>query len=193
METRNTIFEDHAQEYGVKLERRTVKDRSMELIGKLYKKCSKQVVILIDEYDKPILNNIEDTQTAIQMRELLKNFYSVIKDADPYLKFVFITGVTKFSKVSLFSGLNNLNDITLDPRYATICGITQEELEYTFKDLLEDVDKEEMKRWYNGYNFLGERLYNPFDVLLFLDSKMYRPYWFNTGTPIFLIEDRTQR
>jgi len=187
-ETQDMILRRHAQEYGIKLEEKTIKNRFMELIEKLYRKYSKQVVVLVDEYDKPILDNIEDTQTAVMMRESLKNFYSVIKDADPYLKFVFITGVTKFSKVSIFSGLNNLKDITLDPRYATICGITQRELEDTFSDLLKDVDKEQMKRWYNGYNFLGERLYNPFDILLFLDSKMYRPYWFETGTPTFLIK-----
>ena len=113
---------------------------------------------LIDEYDKPILDNIEDRQTAITIREELKNFYSVLKDADPYLKFCFITGVSKFSKVSLFSGLNNLEDITLSPSYATICGYTQEELETVFADRLQGVDLAEVQRWYNGYNFLGEPL-----------------------------------
>jgi len=125
---------------------------------------------------------------AREIREELKNFYSVIKDADPYLKFVFITGVSKFSKVSLFSGLNNLEDITISPSFATICGYTQAEFEQVFADRLENVDLEEVKRWYNGYSWLGESVYNPFDILLFLREKLFRPYWFETGTPTFLIK-----
>ncbi len=188
LETQNIILNEHAKEYGVSLEYRFVKDRFFELIKALSKKYNSQVVVLIDEYDKPILDNIEDRDTAIEMRECLKNFYSVLKDADPYLKFVFITGVSKFSKVSIFSGLNNLKDITLDPQYATICGYTQRELEAVFGEVLRDFDLQEIKTWYNGYNFLGETVYNPFDILLCLDTKMYRPYWFETGTPSFLIK-----
>ncbi|OAG27011.1 PD-(D/E)XK nuclease domain-containing protein, partial [Thermodesulfatator autotrophicus] len=134
------------------------------------------------------LDNIEKKETAIEIREELKNFYSVLKDADPYLKFVFITGVTKFSKVSLFSGLNNLKDITIHPEYATICGYTQEEFEKVFADRLEGLDLEEVRHWYNGYSWLGEPVYNPFDILLFLDFREFRPYWFETGTPTFLIK-----
>ncbi|WP_157627933.1 AAA family ATPase, partial [Thermodesulfatator autotrophicus] len=115
-------------------------------------------------------------------REELKNFYSVLKDADPYLKFVFITGVTKFSKVSLFSGLNNLEDITISPSFATICGYTQEEFERVFGDRLEGLDLDEVRHWYNGYSWLGEPVYNPFDILLFLREYEFRPYWFETGT-----------
>ncbi|HHI96837.1 MAG TPA: hypothetical protein ENJ96_03200 [Thermodesulfatator atlanticus] len=159
-----------------------------EIIIRAAEKFSQRVVVLVDEYDKPILDRIEDRETAIAIREKLKNFYAVLKDADPYLKFCFITGVSKFSKVSLFSGLNNLEDITLSPSYATICGYTQEELETVFADRLEGVDLAEVRRWYNGYNFLGESLYNPFDVLLFLRDKLFRPYWFETGTPSFLIK-----
>ncbi|ANQ53662.1 ATP-binding protein [Thermosipho sp. 1070] len=187
-ETQDMILRKHAEGYDIKLEEKSIKNRFIELIEKVYKKEKEKVVILVDEYDKPILDNIEEKEIAKEMRESLKNFYSVIKDADEYIKFVFITGVTKFSKASIFSGLNNLNDITLDPRYVSICGITQKELEEGFKELLEGVDKEEMKKWYNGYNFLGEKVYNPFDVLLFLDKKIYRPYWFETGTPTFLIK-----
>ncbi|WP_077198185.1 AAA family ATPase [Thermosipho affectus] len=114
-ETQDMILRKHAEGYDIKLEEKSIKNRFIELIEKVYKKEKEKVVILVDEYDKPILDNIEEKEIAKEMRESLKNFYSVIKDADEYIKFVFITGVTKFSKASIFSGLNNLNDITLDP------------------------------------------------------------------------------
>ena len=159
------------------------------LIREAYKKYGKKVVILIDEYDKPILDNIENTEVAKIIREELKNFYSVIKGADEYLKFVFITGVSKFSKVSLFSGLNNINDITLDERYSTICGYTQNDIETVFAKHLEGQDFEKIKLWYNGYKFLGEGVYNPFDILLFIDKNfIYQNYWFSTATPTFLLK-----
>lgn len=122
------------------------------------------------------------------MREGLRNLYSVIKSADAFIKFVFITGVSKFSKVNLFSGLNNIQDITLDERYATICGYTEAEVLEVFAERLGDVNIEELRRWYNGYNFLGERVYNPFDVLLYLDRKQFKNYWFETGSLSFLID-----
>jgi len=150
-----------------------------ELIRKAYKKHNKKVVILVDEYDKPILDNIENQEIATIMREELKNFYSVIKGADEYLKFVFITGVSKFSKVSLFSGLNNIEDITLDRRYSTICGYTQNDVETVFEEHLKGQDFEKIKKWYNGYKFLGEGVYNPFDILLFIAKGFeYRNYGF---------------
>jgi len=159
------------------------------LIYEAYKKYNKKVVILIDEYDKPILDNIENSDVARLMREELKNFYSVIKGADEFLKFVFITGVSKFSKVSLFSGLNNIEDITLNPKYATICGYRQVDLETTFKEHLQDQNFDKIKEWYNGYKFLGEGVYNPFDILLFIsNSFIYRNYWFSTATPTFLLK-----
>ncbi len=127
------------------------------------------------------------------MRGGLQNFYSVIKSLDPHLKFVLLTGVSKFSKVSLFSGLNNLEDITLDPRAATLCGYTQDELTDAFADYLDGVDLAEVKRWYNGYNFLGEPVYNPFDILLYLRHREFKPYWFETGTPTFLINLLAER
>jgi len=160
-----------------------------KLIRRAYKKYNKKVVILIDEYDKPILDNIENSDVARLMREELKNFYSVIKGADEFLKFVFITGVSKFSKVSLFSGLNNIEDITLDRRYATICGYRQIDLETTFKAHLQGQDFTKIKEWYNGYKFLGEGVYNPFDILLFIAKGFeYRNYWFSTATPTFLLK-----
>ncbi len=159
------------------------------LIEETYKKYNKKVVILVDEYDKPILDNIENPEVARVMREELKNFYSIIKGADEFLKFVFITGVSKFSKVSLFSGLNNIQDITLHPKYATICGYTQNDVETTFAKHLEGQDFAKIRKWYNGYKFLGEGVYNPFDILLFIsNSFIYRNYWFSTATPTFLLK-----
>ncbi len=159
------------------------------LIKEAHKKYNKKVVILIDEYDKPILDNIENTQVATQRRDELKNFYSIIKGSDAYIKFVFITGVSKFSKISLFSGLNNLHDITLHPSYSTICGYTQEDIESSFKEHLKGQDLDKIKQWYNGYKFLGESVYNPFDILLFISNNfMYRNYWFSTATPTFLLK-----
>jgi len=160
----------------------------LELIEKLYEKYNQKVVVLIDEYDKPILDAIENIEVAKENREILKDFYSVLKDADPYLKLGFLTGVSRFSKVSIFSGLNQLNDITIDPSFATVCGYTQYELESVFEDRLKDFDKSKVKEWYNGYSWLGESVYNPFDMLLLFDKKMFKPYWFETGTPTFLIK-----
>ena len=160
-----------------------------DLIRKTKEKYDQNVVILVDEYDKPILDNITSPNIAADMREGLKNLYSVIKEQDANIRFAFLTGVSKFSKVSIFSGLNNLQDITLDPRYATLCGYTQAELEQCFAAYLQNADLEQVKAWYNGYNWLGESVYNPFDVLLFLDTgQSFRPYWFETGTPAFLVE-----
>jgi len=160
-----------------------------ELIRTAYEQYNQKVVILIDEYDKPILDNITDKTLSQEVRDRLKNIYSVIKESDQYVKFAFLTGVSKFSRVSLFSGLNNLEDISLDAQYATICGYTHNDVKSHFKERLDGVDLDELKRWYNGYNFLGEGVYNPFDILLFFSKgQLYRHYWFETGSPSFLIK-----
>ena len=186
------VFEDMLdrilERQGIVLKGKAIRSRFMELIERLSDRDGAPVVVLVDEYDKPILDNIDKPAVATDIRDELKNIYSVIKDADRYLKFVFITGVSKFSKVSLFSGLNNLQDITLHERYATICGYTHEEMVTTFAERLSGVDLDAVRRWYNGYNFLGEPVYNPFDILLFLDTKDFRSYWFETGSPSFLIK-----
>lgn len=182
------ILAEHAREYGLSYSYEDLKSRFSELIHRMQEKYGRKVVILVDEYDKPILDNIENTDTAVAIREELKNYYSVIKDSDPYIEFVFITGVSKFSKVSLFSGLNNLKDITIDKPYSSLCGYTQQELESVFVERLDGVDLDEVRQWYNGYNWLGEEVYNPFDILLYLDSKEFSNYWFETGTPSFLIK-----
>ncbi len=160
-----------------------------ELIQKACRKYQQKVVILVDEYDKPILDNIEHIPEALAIRDGMRDFYTKIKENDEYLRFAFLTGVSKFSKVSLFSGLNNLEDISLNPDYGTVCGYTQREVDTVFAPYLEGVDREQVKRWYNGYNFLGDNVYNPYDILLFIkNQKMFRNYWFETGTPRFLIE-----
>ena len=146
-------------------------------------------MILIDEYDKPILDNITNPDMAIKARSILRNFYGVIKDSDRFIRFVFITGVSKFSKLNLFSGLNNLEDITINPKYAEVCGYTHRDLETVFGDRLKGVDLELVKKWYNGYNYFGETLYNPFDILLFISNNYeFRNYWWATGNPKFLID-----
>ena len=184
----SSILKRHQEQAQLELQEKDLRERFAELIRKLFESTGQGVVILVDEYDKPILDNIEKPETAVAIREELKNYYSVIKDCDPYIKFVFITGVSKFSKVSLFSGLNNLKDISLDKRYSALCGYTQDELEFVFADRLQDVDLDAVKTWYNGYNWLGKEVYNPFDILLYLDSHEFANYWFETATPTFLVK-----
>ena len=158
------------------------------LIKETYKKYHKRVVILIDEYDKPILDNITDSAMRSYARNMLKGLYEHIKYNDEYIKFAFLTGVSKFSKVSIFSGLNNIEDISLYPQYGNICGYTQADLETSFQPYLEGADMEKVKRWYDGYNFLKDNVYNPFDILKFCaNGHLYKNYWFETGSPSFLI------
>ena len=160
-----------------------------ELIKKAYQKYNSQVVVLIDEYDKPILNVVEDLAQAKINREFIKGFYEVLKDSERYIKFCFLTGVSKFSKASIFSGLNMLTDISLNPKYGNICGYTQEDIETSFKDYLVDVDMNKFQNYYNGYNFLKDPVYNPFDTLHFIINDFkYSNYWFSSGTPTFLIK-----
>ena len=160
-----------------------------ELIQKTHEKYQKAVVILIDEYDKPIIDNLDQTDVAIENREILKSLYVIMKDNDRYIKFAFLTGVSKFTKASIFSGLNNLRDISMLPRFGNICGYTQNDIETTILPYLKGVDLNELKIWYNGYNFLKDKIYNPFDILLFIDGNYkFENYWFKTGTPSFLIK-----
>ncbi len=176
----------------LKIEKLTIKNspwRFKELIKKTYEKYGKKVVILIDEYDKLILDLINKPEEAKKIRENLRNFYSVLKDFDKYIELLFITWVSKFSKVSLFSGLNNLKDITLDSETWELVWFTEDEITDNFWEYLEWVDRNKMKTWYNWFNFLWKnKVYNPYDVLLFLDSKKYKSHWFETATPTFLIK-----
>jgi hypothetical protein len=183
-----SILEDHFEAFGLKATKQDLREQFLQLIRLLEQKTGQKVVVLIDEYDKPILDSIHKPELAMEIREELKNYYAVLKDCDPYLRLVFITGVSKFSKVSLFSGLNNLEDITLSPEYSALCGYTQQELETVFADYLEGIDLAEVRAWYNGYNWLGEKVYNPFDILLFLKQKKFSNYWFESATPTFLLK-----
>ncbi|MBT9543977.1 MAG: ATP-binding protein [Candidatus Sericytochromatia bacterium] len=169
-----------------------IPSRFKRLIQNIHHQSGQRVVVLIDEYDKPILDNLSEPEIAREMREALRSFYSVLKDNDAHLKFVLITGVSKFSKVSLFSGLNNLKDITLDKRFSAICGYTESDLDTVFAPELPDLDREQIRSWYNGYNWSGEAVYNPFDLLLYFDCHEFRSFWFETGSPSFLIEFLTQ-
>ena len=164
-----------------------------ELIRFTHEKTGQRVVILVDEYDKPILDNLLKPDVAKEIRDGLRNFYSVIKDCDAHIKFAMLTGVSKFSKVSLFSGLNNLRDITISSEFSSICGYTDEDINTVFAPELEGLDRDQIRRWYNGYNWTGTSVYNPFDVLLLFQERQFKAHWFETGSPTFLIDLLAQR
>jgi len=161
--------------------------RFKQLIRHIHNNSGLRVVILVDEYDKPILDAIEDRQKAGKIRNALRDFYSVIKDNDAHVNFTFLTGVSKFSKAGIFSGLNNLRDITVSPQFSAICGYTQQDMDGLFAIEMEGLDRDEVRRWYNGYNWMGESVYNPFDILLLFSERTIAPYWFESGTPTFLV------
>ena len=155
----------------------------------LHDGTGQRCAVLIDEYDKPILDALDTPEIARANRDFLRGLYAVIKDCDAHIRFSFITGVSKFSKVSLFSGLNNLTDITLDPRYSAICGYTEADLDAVFTPEMPGLDRDEIRDWYNGYDWRGEdRVYNPYDILLLFDSREFAAHWFETGTPKFLVD-----
>jgi hypothetical protein len=171
------------------------------LFAELLRKLSAQgkVVLLIDEYDKPIVDYLDEPEQAIRNRKILKTFYSVIKDADPYIEFLLITGVSKFSKVSIFSDLNNLYDITLDYDFASLTGYTQTELEHAFAPYMPKAETRlgltrtellaQLRHWYNGYSWDGVTyVYNPFSILCFFRKLEFSNFWFETGTPTFLLK-----
>ena len=182
-----------ARRFEVECENLSLQGRFSELIQALHARSGQRVVVLVDEYDKPILDNITDAATAREMRDGLRSLYSVLKDEDAHIRFAMLTGVSKFSKVSLFSGLNNLTDITVDARYSAICGYTDQDVDTVFAPELPGLDREEIRAWYNGYNWTGTSVYNPFDLLLLFRNRELKPYWFETGTPTFLVDLLMQR
>ena len=192
---------EEAERYNITLEASDVISQFKYLIRTLNKKACEKVVVIIDEYDKPLLATINEVDIHIKLRNELKGFYGVLKSYDAYLRFVFLTGVTKFSHISVFSDLNHIVDLSLDPRYADLCGITQEEIEENFAPEIESIlentgkDKEtyflQLRRFYNGYRFSEKKLsiYNPFGLLNhFYQNGKFLPYWYETGTPTFLIK-----
>ena len=170
------------------------------LIERIANKHGKRVVVLVDEYDKPLLQNFENAKIQDHMRATLKAFYSVLKTQDRYLKFAFFTGVTKFGKISVFSDLNNLVDLSMDNRFETICGITEKELHHYFQEGLAQLANHyhlsieeismRLKKRYDGYHFVenSEGVYNPFSLLSTLSRCRFGSYWFETGTPTFLVK-----
>ncbi len=194
-----------AQEFNIVLDGDNINALLKNLIGQLYHKFGK-VVFLVDEYDKPIIDYLEESkieQGEIN-RSILRDFYSVLKNADEFLEFVFITGISKFSKISIFSHLNNLRDITLHPKFTTLVGYTQNEIELYFDDYLKEIQVslnlsrekllKEMKVWYNGFSWDGiNKVYNPFGTLNFLDVKQFRNFWFSTGSPKFLVDQMRKK
>jgi hypothetical protein len=187
------ILTDNENRLGVKSPHQSISGRFSGLIHATRAQFGVQVVVLVDEYDKPILDNLTRPQIATEMRDGLRNLYSVIKGADADVRFAFLTGVSKFSKVSLFSGLNNLRDITISREYSAICGYTEQDLDEVFAPELDGLEREQIRHWYNGYNWTGEAVYNPFDVLLLLQERQFRPWWFETATPTFLVNLLTER
>jgi len=179
---------------GVASDYPTGPERFAHLLEALHSQTEQPVAVLIDEYDKPILDALEVPDIARANRDFLRGLYAVIKDSDAHVRFTFITGVSKFSKVSLFSGLNNLTDITLEPEYSAICGYSDADLDAVFAPELPGLDREQIRDWYNGYRWLGdEKVYNPFDILLLFRNREFKAYWFETGTPTFLVETLSKR
>jgi hypothetical protein len=187
------ILSGQQDRLGVQCRNQSIAGIFSELIQAASAKFGQRVVVLVDEYDKPILDNITDSAVARDMRDGLRDLYSVIKGQDANIQFAMLTGVSKFSKVSLFSGLNNLNDITLDAQFSALCGYTDADVDTVFAPELFKLDRQQIRHWYNGYNWTGTSVYNPFDLLLLFQKREFRAHWFETGTPTFLLDLLTQR
>ena len=194
------ILEKNENKFGVKSDIIDPNLRLTNLITTVYKQTGKQVVVLIDEYDAPLLDVAHEKVKLDDLRQIMRNFYSPLKACDPYLRFVFITGITKFSQLSIFSELNNLKNISMDPAFAAVCGISEEEIQTQMSDYLDDfamhqeITREEamtaLKKQYDGYHFSwpSPDMYNPFSLLNAFQDRMLKSYWFESGTPTFLIE-----
>ncbi len=186
-------LDNQARKLGLSLTSKTLKNKFVELIEQAA--VQGKVVILIDEYDKPIIDYLDDLSKAEENRLIFKDFYSVLKDADKYIRLLLITGVSKFARMSIFSDLNNLRDITISPVSATLTGITQEELETNFAEEIRELQHDnptvlgDIKAWYNGYSWNQgkDKVYNPFSLLNFMADRRFGNYWYQTGTPTFLI------
>ena len=194
------MLEREELKWGITSPKQDPNDRLHNLILEANRQTGKQVVVLIDEYDAPLLDVSHQDSLLHEMRQIMRNFYSPLKDCDSYLRFVFITGITKFSPSSIFGGLNNLYNISMNPRFAAICGITENELLTQMSDYIDEFadnkgkSREEvimsLKRQYDGYHFTwpSPDIYNPFSLLNSVQDCMFKSYWFESGTPTFLIE-----
>ena len=179
---------------GVVSEYLTAAGRFAYLLEALHRQAGQPVVVLVDEYDKPILDALHQPEAALANRDYLRGLYGVIKSSDAHVRFALLTGVSKFTKVSVFSQLNNLTDLTLDPVYSSICGYTEQDLDTVFAPEMAGLDRDQVREWYNGYNWRGaEKVYNPFDVLLLLRRREFDAHWFETGTPAFLLKTLFER
>ena len=187
-----------AKSYQIELHYTDYSKRFRELIIELFTKTSKQVVILVDEYDMPLVSNLMDMPKAEANRAVLREFYKTLKSLDHYIKLMFITGVSRFSKMSIFSGLNNVTDITLDPVHNDIVGLTEQDIETYFEENIQHWTQEfgwsrealldHVRFWYDGYSWTGQqRLYNPLSTLRVFKSGLFLNYWYDTATPEFLI------
>lgn len=196
----NRHLEKWEKLYGSPYADRDLEERFLHVVEFAHERTKKRAVILVDEYDKPLLQAIDNSELQTAYRNTLKAFYGVLKSCDAHIKFALLTGVTKFGKVSVFSDLNNLKDISMLPAYSNICGITEEELHTYFDNNVEELATyngmtkeacyERLRDDFDGYHFnefAKEGIYNPFSVLNTLDSRVFRDYWFETGTPSFLV------
>ncbi len=178
-----------SRSHGAQLDAVRGPDRFAQLLEELHRLFGRRVVVLVDEYDKPITENLNRPDLARANRDYLRALYANIKDCEEHIRFSFLTGVTKFSKVSLFSGVNNLIDLTLEAPFSSLCGYTERDLNTVFGPELKGLDREEIRAWYNGYSWGGEeKVYNPYDLLLTLRTRDCKAWWFQTGTPKWLIE-----
>ncbi len=197
---RNCLM-DFEQKYGLSGDEPTLSVRFQNVLKNTFEKTGRRVVVLVDEYDNPLLKTMEIYPEQEQKnRELYKGFFAVLKDCDKYTRFVLFTGVTKFSKVSIFSDLNQLQDISMHSAYAALCGITQEELERDFSPEIDALAAENhmtrdgclatLKQMYDGYHFTRKSpgIYNPFSIINAFSSQEFGKYWFETGTPTFLVK-----
>ena len=195
----NSMLEREEQKWGITTPKHDANDRLQDLILTAYRQTGKKVVVLIDEYDAPLLDVSHIGSLLSEMRQIMRNFYSPLKDCDPYLQFVFITGITKFSQLSIFSELNNLKNISMNPEFAAVCGISEEEIRTQMADYVEDYAEakkmtcdetiEALKRQYDGYHFAwpSPDIFNPFSLLNAFQDRALKSYWFESGTPTFLI------
>ncbi|MCL2423681.1 MAG: ATP-binding protein, partial [Micrococcales bacterium] len=187
------ILAFNEERLGVAATTGTAPARFGALIRNAEAKYGQRVVVLVDEYDKPILDTMTDPDLARNVRDRLASLYGVTKSQDAHIKFVLLTGVSKFSKVNLFSGLNNPKDITLHPRYSAVCGYTEDDLDTVFAPELPGLDRDQVREWYNGYTWGGTAVYNPYDLLLLFDTHQFQSYWFATATPTFLVNTLAER